>query len=190
MTHWSQSWSTTRGPIQYPFQDTPDQIFHSLIIQDNTLYFIDGFSRTLYWKSLKTCLGKSLANGCLGKSAYQNKKLSKIGHLVQIQKSLYVFGPTIEKLSFKFNPLSLSSPSQSTVAPLSNFGYVRNKMGLFTTQERPHAIPCSNIDPDYPTVFYVVPDLMLTWEGAHEHCLQRDHALGFADSEGEGINDS
>ena len=146
---------------------------------------MDGFSRTLYWKSLKSCQGKSLKIACLGKSGYDSKKLSKIGHLVQIQKSLYVFGPTIEKLSFK--SLSISSPSQSTVAPLSNFGYVRNKMGLFTTQERPQAIPCSNIDPDYPTVFYVVPDLMLTWEGAHEHCLQRDHALGFADSEGKGI---
>ena len=168
----------SRSHIQHPFEDTPDQIFHSLIILDNWLYLMDGFSRTLYWKSLKSCLGKSLVNECLGKGAFQNKKLSKIGHLVQIQKSLYIFGPTIEKLAFSFG-----SASQSTVAPLSNFGYVRNKMGLVTTQERPQAIPCSNIDPDYPTVFYVVPDLMLTWEGAHEHCLQRDHALGFADSE-------
>ena len=165
------------------FEDTPDQIFHSLIItKDNTFYLLDGYSRTLYWKSLKPCLGKSLVMDCLGNGGFNSKKLSKIGHLVQIQKSLYVFGPTIEKLNFGILN-AISPPGQSTVAPLSNFGYVRNKMGLFTTQERPHSIPCSNIDPDYPTVFYVVPDLMLTWEGAHEHCLQRDHALGFADSE-------
>ena len=148
------------------------------------LYLLDGFSRTLFWISLKSCLGKSLVIECLGKSGWNSKKMSKIGHLVQIQKSLYVFGPTIEKLNFRGLNAFSKPPRQSTVTPLSNYGYVRNKMGLFTTQERPHSIPCSNIDPDYPTVFYVVPDLMLTWEGAHEHCLQRDHALGFADNEG------
>ena len=43
-------------------------------------------------------------------------------------------------------------------------------MGVFTAQQRPHRIECSEIDPNYESVFYAPENIEDTWQKSLEHC--------------------
>ena len=100
--------------------------------------------------------------------------MKKNGHLVAIKNSLYLFGTEIQKLST--GPFGISF-SDSIIRD----GYVRNYMGLFTSQQKPHLLECSAIDPNDQSVFYTVPDTRSSWQAAIEHC--GGHQLARVDSD-------
>ena len=80
------------------------QIYQSMVVHKNDLYFIDGVKSMLNKASLDQC--KTPSTDCL--ATWDKYKLKKPGHIFSISDTLYLFGPQLEKLSFGVLGLSMS----------------------------------------------------------------------------------
>ena len=93
------------------FQPSPrsGQIYQSMVVHKNDLYFIDGVKSMLNKASLGQC--KTPSTDCL--TTWEKYKLKKPGHIFSTSDTLYLFGPQLQKISFNILGLSLSDRNLS-----------------------------------------------------------------------------
>ena len=72
------------------------QIYQSMVVHKNHLYFIDGVKSMLNRADFDQC--KVLKTDCL--SPWEKYKLKKPGHIVSLASGLYLFGPQLQKITF------------------------------------------------------------------------------------------